>query len=109
MQRTQDTLLLQRRCMHCMRSCAADIIPSWRPALYAALQDTLSHPSSDHCVKLTAIHTLRTFVDLNDFDENQFLPFLQPLLAHIPRLMNDLTADDSFVRFRSCLHTLCHN
>ena len=55
------------------------------------------------CLRLTVIHTLRTFVDVNDFDENQFLPFLQPLLSHIPALMNELTADDSFVRLCACI------
>lgn len=81
-----------------MRSWASSIKPEWRQPVYSALQETLVAPSSDVCLKLTVVHTLRTFVDSYEFDENQFLPFLQPLLVQIPALMNELTADDSFVR-----------
>lgn len=71
--------------------------------MYTAILDTLVAPSSDICLRLTAIHTLRTFVDSLEFEENQFLPFLQPLLTYVPNLMNQLTTDDSYVRIHTRL------
>jgi hypothetical protein len=99
LQEVSGNALLQRRCMLCIAVYAEALDAAWKPSVYAALLATLTAPETDLCLQLTAVHVLRALVDDFKFDEVQFAPCLQPLLAHLPTLMNSLALVDSHVRF----------
>jgi hypothetical protein len=76
--------------------------PPARPAVYGALLATLAAPASDVCVQLTAVDTLRQMVADWDFDDEQFLPFVAPLLQQLPRLLSECSSIESQVCTSTC-------
>lgn len=66
--------------------------------MYGVAVDVLRAPSSDAAVQLTAVATLRTLVEDFGFVDEQLVPYLQPLLSHLPALMQQCTSADSHVR-----------
>ena len=73
-----------------------------RPAVYAAALGALAADSTDLCVQLTAVETLRQLVADWDFDEEQFAPHVAPLLARLPALLAACAALESQVRSCVC-------
>ena len=99
MQCTAANRLLQRRCLLLISAWVSSIKAPDRPAVYSAALSALVAPSSDLCVQLTAIEALRQLIVDWDFDEQQFAPFLAPLLAHLPQLLQATASFDSQVCF----------
>jgi hypothetical protein len=58
----------------------------------------LAAPSSDACIALTAVETLRQAVEDCYFVSEDFTPFLAPFLSHLPALMSTCDQLDSQVR-----------
>lgn len=98
LQMTRSNALLQRRCLLVIAAWASSLSREWRPTVYGVVVDVLRAPTSDAAVQLTAVATLRTLVEDFDFVDEQLVPFLQPLLSHLPALVHRCASADSHVR-----------
>lgn len=103
---TRGNALLQRRCLLVIAAWASSLTREWRPAVYGVTVDVLRAPTSDAAVQLTAVSTLRTLVEDFDFVDEQLVPFLQPLLSHLPALVQQCSSADSHVRSAP---PMCHS
>lgn len=67
---------------------------SLRPQVYHACLELL-HPSEDLAVRLTASKTLKNIMDDFEFDAEQFLEFLEPVIALLFSLLKESTECDT--------------
>lgn len=95
---TRSNALLQRRCLLVISAWTSSLPKPWRPSVYGAVVAVLRAPTSDVAVQLTAVATLRTLVEDFSFVDEQLVPFLQPLLSHLPALVRQCSSADSHVR-----------
>ena len=89
---------LQRRCMLLIAAWLSTIRIADRPTVYKALVTLLTMPGLDLCLQLTAVDTLRQMVADWDFQDEQFLPYMEPLLSLLPKLLNEASLIESQVR-----------
>ena len=94
--------VIQRRAMRVVAEFIASIKASQRPSVYAAIVDAIARQQAsaepDVCIQLVAVDTLRVMVEDWDFKDSDFLPFLHPLLSHLPHLLHTCSSFDSHVR-----------
>ena len=89
---------LQRRCMLLIAAWLSTIRIADRPTVYKTLVTLLTMPALDLCLQLTAVDTLRQMVADWDFQDEQFLPYMEPLLSLLPKLLNEASLIESQVR-----------
>jgi hypothetical protein len=58
----------------------------------------LTAPSSDVCIALTVVETLRQAVEDCYFVSEDFVPFLAPVLSQLPGVMSSCEQLESLVR-----------